>query len=96
MALCGYSDNLLATLVSRGSGCITGLVRRNRSIALTRQANIAPKTIKRLFDVSVRAIQTGDAETMREAQRLQDIVSAADGAVSAHGLTGCASTLQRR
>lgn len=76
LVLAGYSDVLLPTLIVRGSGCITGL------------ANVVPRVVKLLFDESVRAIQTGDAETMRKAQKLQDLVAAADGAVSAHGLTG--------
>jgi dihydrodipicolinate synthase/N-acetylneuraminate lyase len=56
----GFSDYLLPALTARHTGCITGT------------GNVFPKLIVKLYDTSVKALATGDAETMKEALALQD------------------------
>jgi len=72
----GYSDFLLPSMIVQSSGCITGL------------ANLAPRVIKRLYDVAQRGLDLNSVEDLAEAQRLQCIVSRADGALSATGIAG--------
>lgn len=62
----GFADYLLPALVSGHDGCITGT------------GNVIPKTIVKLYNTATEALTTGDAEKMKEAQRLQFIVTNAD------------------
>lgn len=55
----GFSESLLPALVSRHTGCITGT------------GNVFPKTIRRLYDLSIKGLK-GDAAALAEALGLQD------------------------
>lgn len=57
----GFTDYLLPALVTGHTGCITGT------------GNVIPKTIVKLFDLSTKAIETGDQKLFKEAQQLQQI-----------------------
>jgi len=72
----GYSDFLFPSVLGHATGCITGL------------GNVAPTVIAELWKASVKAATTFSAEDLRAAQELQDIVSAADGALAATGIGG--------
>ncbi len=56
----GFSDYLLPALTARHTGCITGT------------GNVFPKLIVKLYVTAMKALETGDAETMKEALALQD------------------------
>ena len=60
------TDYLLPAMVSGHDGCITGT------------GNVIPKTIVKLYETANEALTTGDAAKMKEAQRLQHIVTNAD------------------
>ena len=79
----GYADTIYPALISRGAGAITGL------------ANIAPHTIRHLFDTAVTSINAGSTKHMVEAQALQSVVSQADFYLSAHGISGVKWALSR-
>jgi hypothetical protein len=57
----GFTDYLLPALVSGHTGCITGT------------GNVIPKSIVKLYNLSTKAIETGDPKLFKEALELQQI-----------------------
>lgn len=72
----GFSEYLLPALVSGQTGCITGT------------GNVFPKLIVKLYNTSVKAIETCDSTLWQEARRLQLIVSNADWCIIKAGIGG--------
>ncbi|GJE90732.1 dihydrodipicolinate synthase family protein [Phanerochaete sordida] len=81
LVLGGYTDFLLPSAYVRGHGAITGL------------ANVAPHSIKKLYDLSVQSLT--DPSALLEAQRLQGIVARGDITLAGSGVSGTKSLLQR-
>lgn len=82
--------------MSAGSDAVTqpGLLARS-SGAITGLANVAPRTVKRCFDLGVRAITTCSAEDLRAAQAIQDVVARADASLALTGISGTKYVLQQ-
>jgi len=72
----GFTDYLLPALVSGHTGCITGT------------GNVIPKSIVKLYNLSTKAIETGDPKLFKEALELQQIVSRADWCIIKAGIGG--------
>lgn len=81
LVLGGYSDFLVASTYVRGHGAITGL------------ANVAPHSIRKLYDLSVQSLT--DPSVLAEAQRVQGIVARADITVAGSGVSGTKAIVQR-
>jgi len=79
----GYADFLFPSVLGRSTGCITGV------------GNVAPAAIAHLYKESVNAFQSGSLDAMKSTQELQDIVSAADGALSGAGIGGTKYVLSK-
>ncbi|KAJ3555997.1 hypothetical protein NM688_g2272 [Phlebia brevispora] len=74
LVLGGFTDFLLPSIYANGHGVITGL------------GNIAPYTIRKLYDLSVDTLE--DASLLPEAQRIQGIVARADYTVAKSSIAG--------
>ncbi|KAG8625964.1 hypothetical protein KVT40_006365 [Elsinoe batatas] len=81
LVLPGSSDYLLPALLARQHGCIAGPV------------NLYPKLLARIFSLGSQALQEGNMEKLLEAQRLQDIVTEADGVINRVGFLGIKAAL---
>jgi len=81
LVLGGYADFLVPSLFANAHGAITGL------------GNVAPYSIRRLFDLASQAQQ--DPSVLSEAQVLQGIVARADRTIAVAGIAGTKYLLQR-
>ncbi|EKM55128.1 uncharacterized protein PHACADRAFT_255535 [Phanerochaete carnosa HHB-10118-sp] len=81
LVLGGYTDFVLPSIYARGHGAITGL------------ANVAPHSIKKLYDLSVESL--ANPSVLPEAQRLQGIIARGDFTLANSGVSGTKAVLQR-
>ncbi|KAF8511948.1 dihydrodipicolinate synthetase [Hysterangium stoloniferum] len=81
LVLGGFCDFLVPSLFANAHGAITGL------------ANLAPNTIRRLFDLTSSALS--DPSKLAAAQELQGIVAHADRTVALSGIAGTKYLLQQ-
>ncbi|KAH7105049.1 dihydrodipicolinate synthetase [Auriculariales sp. MPI-PUGE-AT-0066] len=83
----GFTDFLVPSIAARAHGAITGL------------ANLAPVTIKRTYDLGVKAIThptaPGAAELLAESQVLQGIIAHADRTIALTGIPGTKFLLEK-
>ncbi|KAH8926111.1 dihydrodipicolinate synthetase [Atractiella rhizophila] len=76
VVLGGFADFLLPSAFVKAGGCITGL------------ANVFPKTVVRLNKAVEKVVSSYSPEALAEAQKLQEVVSLADGITAKTGISG--------
>jgi len=79
----GFIDFLLPSMASGSSGAITGI------------ANFAPKSCMKLWNLCQMCEGNPSSNTYREAQKLQNLISAADGVAIKIGIPGMKMLLDR-
>ncbi|PVF98792.1 aldolase [Serendipita vermifera] len=88
LVLGGFIDFLLPSVYANAHGAITGL------------ANLYPRTIRALWDISLSTLPTASTactpELLSQAQQLQGIVARADRTVAVTGIAGTKWILTRR
>jgi dihydrodipicolinate synthase/N-acetylneuraminate lyase len=83
IVLGGFADFLLPTIAGgRAHGAIMGL------------ANVYPRAIRRLFDLSLALQANPEKEALAEALRLQDLCAGADAALARAGIPGTKAWLK--
>ncbi|KAK4046205.1 hypothetical protein OIV83_006237 [Microbotryomycetes sp. JL201] len=78
----GFVDFLAPSVILGSAGCITGL------------ANIAPKSCRKLYELACSGFK-GNADDLRAAAKLQELVSAGDWTMQKGGINGTKDVLQR-
>lgn len=79
----GFGDIMFPGMLVGFTGCITG------------SANVAPRTIVHLHNLTASALKTGDFAKLREAQKLSELVARADWAGQKGGIAGAKWALDR-